>query len=720
MPVIQTYEQQVLPQGQFNAQATPEQMGAGIGRAISDLGDTLTQIAVEEDVTTAHTELAKKDLEWQQRLEDMANEAQPGDETFVPRVMQGLEADFEKLSDKFNTSQGQASFRKMSVNLKSKVASQAIAMQAKLRGDFAKNQYTDLMGSYTSLAAKDHTQVEDVIAKFDAAIDDPNGRFARVSQATRDAFKMSAKEEIKYSAALGFARRYPNAVLDTVPTEIRDSVRNVVANPTAPGLPPDFKADIVKPYDQGKIDFINKRVMAPSPYDSTFKDAARMYNMDWRELKMRSVAESNLNPTATSVQNAGGIMQFTPETAADLDVDRNDPVASIYAAAKLLHGYRTKAGGDMTQVDMMYYGGASGKAWGPNTKQYAANLAATRVAVGLGSAVAPEDFSGAAAESTSAQNWKKARTGIGFIDDLPANKFFQVLTDAEQYQRAYESQAERSLVEERRQKEAVRQSIMDVYLKRIIDPNQENGGPLSELEVIKNDNLETKDKEHVIGYMAARTRELASRANRENPEKTRELMVRIYAPENDPQKIYNNDPIYAALKNGEISTNEFNFLNKEVSELRNSSTNGFRRDVNNLRSQVSKAIMQNITVQSMAFRNPELPASILYQFDRDLEAKIDALRNENKDPSVLLDPSSKEYVLKPGALNKYIPMAGQALRQAAAKAQEAAGGAAPPTATTVQPPPKAIEMLRANPALKPQFDLKYGKGAADRYLNGAR
>ena len=36
MPVIQTYEQQFLPQGQFNVQATPEQMGAGIGRAIDD------------------------------------------------------------------------------------------------------------------------------------------------------------------------------------------------------------------------------------------------------------------------------------------------------------------------------------------------------------------------------------------------------------------------------------------------------------------------------------------------------------------------------------------------------------------------------------------------------------------------------------------------------------------------------------------------------------
>ena len=719
MPEIRTYQQQYLPQGSYNSQATPDQMGAGVGQALAELGETFEQIAVEKDVTTAYTELAKTKASWQQRLEDMANETKEGDEPLVSRVEKGLQADFENLSQKFNTSRGQQSFDRMSVNLRSEVVSQAIAMQAKLSGDFAKNRYTDLLGSYTSIAAKDHTQVQAAIAGFDAAIDDPNGQFARVSQPTRDAFKAQAKENIKFSAAIGYARRFPQAVLGSVPEDIRDSVRNVIANPPAPGMPPDFKADTVKPYDQGKINYINQKVAAPSAYDSTFKDAANMYNLDWRELKMRSVAESNLDPKALSKQDAGGIMQFTPETAADLGVDRNDPVASIYAAAKLLNGYRAKAGGDMTKVDMMYYGGASGTKWGPNTKQYAANLAATRQAIGLGSAVAPEMFADAAAETINAPGWKKASTGIGFIDDLPADKFFQVLGDAEQYERAFQSQAERSRMEERNQKEQMRESIKDIYLKGIINPTDENGGPLSELEVIKNDALETKDKEHVINYMAARTREMSSRENISKPGKVREFLTRIYAPENDPNKIYNLDPIYKALDEGDIGVQDFNFLNKEVSELRSSSTNGFRRDVNNLRSKVDRAVMQNMQIQAMSMMNPELPASILFQFDRDLEARIDALRKENKDPSVLLDPSSKEYALKQGALDKYIKPAAVMLREAAAKKQQE-GQAAPPAATTAQPPAKAIEMLRANPALKPQFDLKYGKGAADRYLSGSR
>lgn len=677
MAVIQPYNDSVLPQGGLNVQANPNAFGANVGAAVQnvgaagvDLAETIQRNEIQDDVTNVHVAMAKKRAEWQQKLVDMTNSTQPGDNTFAPRVIDGLQKDLTSLGDTVKTRQGQQTFAKMSADMTSMFGQEAIGIQSRLDGEFAKNQYRDMSSSLGTVAAQDHTQVESLVKQAWGTIDDPNGRFARVSEATREAFRKAVKEEIEYDAAKGFARRYPNAVLGTTPTELRTQLQNVVANAPRPGLPPDLKAPIVKPYDQGKIDGLAKVVAQPSPYDKAFQDAARLYNLDWRELKMRSAAESGLNPTAVSSQNAGGIMQLTPETAAQLGVDRNDPVASIFGAAKLLANYRTKANGDMAVVDKMYYGGESGKAWGPNTQQYAANLAALRGAIGLGTSVAPEQFASATSEVAATQAWKKPTTGISFIDNLPADKFFQVLTEAEHYQRAYDAQSERARIEQKYQQQTQQDSTMDMFYRRIINPTPENGGQVSEIEVANNPVLSWQQKHNVVEMMGARTRELQSRQEpKTNPVAVRELMVRIHAPDNDPGKIYNNEPIYDALSKGRISTAEFAYLNREVTELRSSSTNGFRRDVNTLRGQVARTLSQNVMLQGLEMANPGTIADIGYRFDRDLENRIEALRKENKDPSVLLDPNSREYVLRPGALQKFFPANG--LGDGAAKVAQA-------------------------------------------------
>lgn len=664
MAVIQSYTERMAAQGGLNAQATPNDFGANVGAALQNVGnatmefsDRLYQNEVQDDVTSIHVEMAKKRAEWQEKLTNMANETQPGDNTFVPRVVDSMRQEFEGMSQSVKTRQGQQTFARLSADMTSMFGQEAIGIQSRLNGEFAKNQYTDMSKSLSSVAAKDYTQVESLTQQALMAINDPEGRFARVPEPTREAFRRSIREDIEFAAAKGFARSFPNAVLGKMPDDVRSKVQDAVAKPATPGLPPDLKAPIVKPYDQGKIDFIAKRVAQPSPYDQAFKDAAQLYNLDWRELKMRSVAESNLDPNAKSSQNAGGIMQLTPETAAQLGVDRNNPVASIYGAAKLIAGYRTKAGGDMSKVDMMYYGGEGGTAWGPNTKQYAANLAATRVAVGLGTSVAPEQFATSPTAATGdSQNWVKPKTGINFIDNLPADKFFSILSEAEQYQRAYDAQSERTRIEQKRQEQAAAESAMDIYTQRIVNPTQENGGKVSEVEVVSNPLLNSAQKQHILGYMGQYAREQQSRQEpKSNPANVRELMLRIHAPDNDSAKIYNNEPIYQALTQGKISTAEFAYLNKEVTELRSTSTNGFRRDVNNMRGQVARTLQQSTTLQALEMANPGTIADIAYRFDRDLETRIDALRKENKDPTTLLDPTSKEYVLRPGRLQQFFP-----------------------------------------------------------------
>ena len=693
MAVIQPYEEQVAAQGGLNVRAIPDQFGANVGEALQNVGnatmtlaDTLYRNEVENDVTNVHVQMAKKRAEYQQRLVEMQNSTQPGDDTFVPRVMDGIQKDLETFGGTVKTQKGQQLFARMSSDMTAMFGQEAIGIQSRLNGEFAKNQYRDLTSNFSSIAAQDHTQVQSLITQARAAIDDPDGRFAKVPEPTRQAFRRDAEEQIKYSAALGFSRRFPNAVLGEVPTELRDSVRRATANQPPPGLPPDLKASDVKPYDQKAIDSRARQVAQPSVYDDVFQKAANLYNLDWRELKMRAVVESNLNPTAVSNKNAGGIMQFTPEMAAQSGVDRNNPTASIFAAAKLISQYRVKAGGDMSKVDMMYYGGESGKAWGPNTKQYAANLAALRQTVGLGSAVAPEAFAPDSGSQTAAtQDWKKPRTGIDFIDTLPADKFFSVLAEAEKYQRAYDAQSERARIEERYQQQVAQEATKNVFVQRIFNPNNENGGSPTEIQIASDSVLTSDQKTWLINVLGQRARELQSgNQSRSNAEKVREFVLAI-----KDERILNDTPLYEAYSKGQINTGELDYLVARVNGMKDPSQKPFMRQVQTIEGQVWRAIQGNPVIQGREAMSPGLSANIAYEFSFDLQNKIQELRKQNKNPDILFDPSSPDYVLKPGFLQKYLGDRSAALPTTplASQGQQPAPGAAMPQAQPAQARP---------------------------------
>lgn len=703
MAVIQPYTERVSPQGSLNAQASGDDFGAQIGRAqmaraeagravansISSIGQGITNAAeavyqndVQNDVTSVHVAMAAKRAEWQQKLNDMANKTQPGDQSLAPRVMEGLQSDFDKTAESVKTRAGQNLFSRMAADMKAMFGQEAIGIQSRLNGEFAKNQYAVLSKSLGTIASQDHTQVASLTQQALAAIDDPNSIYGRLPQPTREAFRNAIQEEIQYDAARGFARRFPNAVLGSVPEEIRTKVQEVVANVPKTGLPPNLNADTVKPYDQTGIDSRAKLIAAPSQYDKIFQAAANQYNIDWRELKLRAVVESGMQQSVSSRQGAMGLMQFTKDTAERYGVDPMDPVSSIYGAAKVLAQYRTQAKGDMAVVDMMYYGGESGKGWGPNTRQYAANMAALRQAVGMGSEVDPSAFAPSpTAMMGASQDWKKPKTGIDFIDTLPADKFFAVLSQAEQYQRAYDTMSERSRRDDQARKVERQEASMDLMTQRIFNPKPDNGGPITEIEIAGNTDLTSTQKQHMISVLNAHSREMTSRMEpKNNPAAVRAFELRIHAPDGDPNKIFNSDPLYDALKNGAISTNEFRQLDSEVRQLRDGSTNGFIKDVNNARNIVERTFTQNTVLQAMDMAQPGVLADTLYRFNRDMERRITQYRAENKDPRVLLDPDSSEYLLKPERIRSFIPSSASTISTSANTAAQNQMGTLPKVA----------------------------------------
>ena len=163
-----------------------------------------------------------------------------------------------------------------------------------------------------------------------------------------------------------------------------------IGQPSAPALPDNKNAPDLKPYDQTRLDQISKFVKGSTPWDDTIAAAAKQYNVNPNEIKLKIAIESGGDPKIVNPQSGTtGLGQFTADTAKRYGItDRTDPVQSINGIAKMLAANGGTVGGDLSGADRAYYGG-SRNARGPNTDQYVENTRAARQAVMGGGAPAP-------------------------------------------------------------------------------------------------------------------------------------------------------------------------------------------------------------------------------------------------------------------------------------------------------------------------------------------
>lgn len=221
---------------------------------------------------------------------------------------------------------------------------------------------------------------------------DPGQRVALIDATNQSISGAADRNYITPEQALTKRQAFPSAYIETFPADQQVKLLKPTFTTAPSGAAPrDFNADTVKPYTPEQIKGLSDLVNKPSEYDSIFKEAAMQNGLDWKELKLRAAAESSLRPDAkgepTPYGQSVGIMQLTEDTAKNLGVtDRSDARQSIFGGAKLLAQHVQKAGGDLSTVDKLYYGGDDQSKWGANTNQYAENLAAVR---GTGAAGSP-------------------------------------------------------------------------------------------------------------------------------------------------------------------------------------------------------------------------------------------------------------------------------------------------------------------------------------------
>jgi hypothetical protein len=684
MSKLTSYDSSVLPTARLNTSANPYEFGAEKAAALKEMGNaqmamaeaqqnrgrgleafssdmasvnqSLYKLGVEDEVTNVHTSMAGISANMQKTLSDTYNQTQPGDKTFVQRISDAADEKLKGLGDSLTTREAQKTFATMSATLKNQYIQEAISMQGRLEGDFAKNQATEISDNLSKVVSNNPSAIDLSIKQLHDFIDDPNGRFSRIDQAKRDQYKYEATQKLNESATLGFIRQSPGALNSRIDPTVRNSLDKANENPPTPGMPPNLGADTVKPYDQGKIAYLVRKIDAPTKYDAWIQEAARKEGIDPRELKLRIGAESNFDPNAKSSQGAGGIMQFTPETAARYGIDAADPRDSIFGAAKVLADYQRKAGGDMSKVDMMYYGGESGKGWGPNTKQYAANLAAVRQQAGLSVSATPESFAPNAGElAASANGNKPLKTGFAAFDALPADKQYTMLNHDRAMKNAAEADVQQAQVRNEKAVKMEQEAVTNSIIKRIYDPKN-NGGPITAIDIANmGDKLETPQ---IVQLQNIRdhynTQE--SKTNKDHPEAYMAHIKDIYSPTNTTPTptIMNN--LYNAMDKGEISAKEYLDLRDKAIKHRDGVDTDVRKNMLSSLQSAEKAFYQNPLLAGMEKMAPGTVREISQGFYRHMESKVAEYQKAGKDPAELFyNDKNPDYFYNPQLLRRFIP-----------------------------------------------------------------
>lgn len=663
MAVIQAYNNQVGAQGEIEAHrqiANMEDFGGQVGEGMSRLGGALgdaagvaNQMHEAEDVTNIHVAFAKARAQAAQQFEQMKNGAQPGDDTFAANVMTSMQQSLSPIGDTAQTRKGQMLAKSLEAGMVSEFGQQAVAFQGELAARDAQNKYTDLSQYLGTVAYSDPKQVESVIKQGAAAIDDPSGIFARVPQTTRDSLKLKFGNDMRMAAASAIAERDPSAILHTLDPEKLQQFnpygKTLDAN-VAPG---------------GKVS-ISQDAMKLAPKVMT---AAATQGLNANIMLAQLDTESGGKSDAVSPMGAAGVAQFMPDTAAQYGVNVKDVDSSIKGQAAYMGDLVRVYGGDYQKALAAYnYGPGNlnklmqqyGNQWQQHlpaeTQNYLAKVMQKSGMVSVGAPPPVQEVS------------KGEPVDTGPLAGLTWEQQDHLVTKSVQMQHEAISNQMLQMELANKQRVEAQRGVENSYIQQIMDPDK--FGHLDQKALASDNRLDGAAKWQISQMAAARVREVESNPH---PEAVRGLMLQIHAADNDPTKTYNMEPVDTAYRLGTINTNEYKMLRTEVDQLKTGDGNSFQQKVHMAREFVYGSLTKSAFGQAM----PEAAVDASYRFMFDLNNKVEQLRKENKDPSTLLDPTSRDYMLKPEIINSYMMGAKSNIAVGAAKTVQAGAGALP-------------------------------------------
>lgn len=168
-------------------------------------------------------------------------------------------------------------------------------------------------------------------------------------------------------------------------------------------------------------------------------------------------------------------------------------------------------------------------------------------------------------------------------------------------------------------------------------------GKLGKGEIVNDPDLSWSQKSELIHFQRWLANEKSTRTN---PKQMMDLFLQVFAPEGDPRKTFNADPVFRAAEAGLISANEGVTAMKWVSEQRDENNNTFKQKLAG-KMQTIRAAM---TADPVWAAQGELSGAVQMEVLNRADTRAKELRRENKDPSVIFDPTNKDYMFAPGSL----------------------------------------------------------------------
>lgn len=241
------------------------------------------------------------------------------------------------------------------------------------------------------------------------------------------------------------------------------------------------------------------------------------------------------------------------------------------------------------------------------------------------------------------------------------------------------------------------------YLQKLHSDDPKEKGSVSARTIANDFTLTREARERMINIV---NRELKpeTEAKVSNATAT-DLISRIRAPEGDPSRITDLNPVYEAYEKGKLSKSDLKFVREEFSSMR--TPDG--AELGGQQDEFIKGFKSSIThANSLLGKLDPSGDQKLYEFTRNVQQKVTEYRKAGKDPRDLFDPAKPDYLGSPAALGPYQKSLKDSMESMADRMRSSMQPSAPAASAT----PKATRMVGDVPvpaALNGIADLQFNK-----------